>query len=187
MSTNAPADAPAAGAAPPTATTPPPALAKKGGRGKLVIVIGIVVLLIVVQVIITWLLMPKAGEAQTPAPEAKAEEKPVVAEVDTSEVNLGDFSCTNGKASPGVVLYVDLKMTAITKSSQSSTLDGMLKLHVARVRQIVNKIVRSSSIDDLNDPNLGTIKRLVREEVNRLLRKSLIQEVVVADVRIVEQ
>jgi hypothetical protein len=60
-------------------------------------------------------------------------------------------------------------------------------MHTARIRQAVNKIVRSSSLEELNDPSLGTIKRLTREEINRLLRKSYVSEVVITDVRIIEQ
>jgi flotillin len=48
--------------------------------------------------------------------------------------------------------------------------EAQVKVHTARIRQAVNKIVRSSSLEELNDPNLGTIKRLVREEINRLLK-----------------
>jgi hypothetical protein len=39
----------------------------------------------------------------------------------------------------------------------------------------------------MNDPNLGTIKRLIREEINRLLQKTYVIEVVITDVRIMEQ
>ena len=71
--------------------------------------------------------------------------------------------------------------------SQASSLKQQLEVHSARVRQLVNQIVRRSSLEDLNDPNLSTIKRLIRQEVNRLLRKSYVIEVVISDIRTMEQ
>ena len=56
-----------------------------------------------------------------------------------------------------------------------------------RVREKVNKIVRSSNLDELNDPNLGTIKRLIKEDINRLLRKTYVVEVIITDMRVMEQ
>lgn len=171
-------EAPAASSAP----APP----RRGG--KLLLILSIVGVIVTIQVVLTLLLMPKAQTEKAEPKEAqKAESEAVVDEAEHAEVNLGDFNCTNNTAAPGVVIHLDFKLTAITSPKQESTLQGLLKSHQARIRQIVGKIVRSSNLEDLNDPNLGTIKRLVREEVNRLLRKSLITEVVVIDVRHVEQ
>ena len=56
-----------------------------------------------------------------------------------------------------------------------------------RVRQAVVKVARSSNREDLEDPNLSTMKRLIREEINKVLRKSFIIEVVISDFRTMEQ
>jgi len=164
---------------------------------KLVLIIGLVALIITAQAVITYLLIPKAaatpkdpaaGDKQAAgASGAPVEEVPDVRVANSAEVSLGDFNCTNSTAAPGVVIHVDFKLYAVTTSQQASQLEQQVKSHQARVRQIVNKIVRSSSLEDLNDPNLGTIKRLVREEINRLLQKSLISEVVISDIRTMEQ
>ncbi len=171
------------------------ASAKKSG--KVVLMVGLVTLVIVVQVVATWFLMPKSMEVKDDHKSAKggtahgaaaaAEEPMDVPENDTAEVKMGEFTCTNSTASPGIIVNVSFTLTAVTTPAQASSLEAQLKAHEARVRQVVNKIVRSSSQEDLNDPNLGTIKRLVREEVNRLLRKSFLQEVVISDIRTLEQ
>ena len=59
--------------------------------------------------------------------------------------------------------------------------------HNARVRQAVLKVARSASLEDLNDPNLTTIKRQLREEINKVLRKSYVTEVVISDFKTMEQ
>jgi len=103
---------------------------------------------------------------------------------DTAEVMLGEFDSSNGTASPGSIVHVSFKIAAVTPTNLSSVLEQRLKSHQARIRQIVNTIVRSASLEELNDPNLGTIKRLIREEINRLLRKSYVNEIVITDVRV---
>ena len=51
----------------------------------------------------------------------------------------------------------------------------------------MDTIIRGAKLDELNDPELETIKRLIREDVNRLLRKDYVNRVVITDVRIIEQ
>lgn len=177
-------------AAPDVAVTAP---AKKG-KGNLVMIIGAIVVVVIVQTVLTLLLMPKTGAAK-PAEDpakvaaAKAETDETVedAENDTAETTVGDFNCTNNTAAPGVVIHLDFKMASLSSQKHASQLKDLLKSHEARVRQIVGQIVRRSTLEDLNDPNLATIRRLIKEDINRLIRKSLITDVVLIDVRTVEQ
>lgn len=168
------------------------------GRSKKKLLIGGIVLIVVaVQVVVTYLLMPhpaastdgghKAHEEKEHAPAASHDHEPEALEGDVAEVALGDFSFSNTTASPGVILHVDFKLAAVTSSKQASSLEGQVKVHTARIRQAVNRIIRSSHTDDLNDPNLGTIKRLIKEDINRLLKKTFVNEVVITDVRVMEQ
>lgn len=177
-------------AAPDTAVATP---AKKG-KGKLVMIIGAIGLVVVVQTVLTMLLMPKSAPAKPAEDAAKVaaaktaeEETSDDADNDSAETTVGDFNCTNSTAAPGVVIHLDFKMAALSNKKQASQLKDLLKSHEARVRQIVGQIVRRSPLEDLNDPNLATIRRMVKEDVNRLIRKSLITDVVLMDVRFVEQ
>jgi hypothetical protein len=102
-------------------------------------------------------------------------------------VALGDYSFSNTTAMAGSVLHVDFKLAAVSSSKQASSLEERVKTNSARIRQAVNKIVRSSNLEELNDPHLGTIKRLIKEDINRLLRKTYVNEIVITDVRIIEQ
>jgi len=164
----------------------PPKPPKKSGR--LLLIGSLVTVMILAQGVITYLLMPKAsaGKGDDLKDPAAAEQEDAAGPDDSMEVPMGDFNCTN-TATPGVVIHIDFKLSAVTTSGQGAALEGLLKSHQARVRQVVNRIVRSSKLEDLNDPALGTIKRLIREEVNRLLRKSYVTEVIISDMRTVEQ
>jgi len=157
------------------------------------------VLIISVQAVLTYFLMPKAPEPKTedpatakaaPAATPNGEDEADGASSETAEVSMGDFSCTNSTANPGMVVHINFKLIAVTAAgSPAKSLDEQLKLHAGRVRQLVGQIVRRSNREDLDDPNLSTIKRLIRQEVNRLLRnhKSHIIEVVISDITTMDQ
>jgi flagellar basal body-associated protein FliL len=174
-----------------------PAPAKKKAL-KWLLLGGIVVIVIVVQAVVTAVVLPHRSSSSDST--HKSEDKGHGTaehhgggdehqgpEGEFAEVALGDFSFSNGTAAPGVIIHVDFKLSAVASSKHASNLESQIKTHTARIRQAVNKIVRSSSLEEMNDPNLGTIKRLIREEINRLLQKTYVIEVVITDVRIMEQ
>lgn len=48
-------------------------------------------------------------------------------------------------------------------------------------------MIRSSNLEDLNDPDSYVIKRKIREEINKVLTKTLIIEVVMDKFRLMPQ
>ncbi len=174
----------------------------KPKSGKLVLIVGLVTLIIVAQAIITYVLMPKPQEPKPEDAQAAAATKAHPAgegtgggsgdekdapENETAEVAVGDFNCTNSTAAEGMVMHITFKLVAVASGAQAKALEDQLKSKNAQVRQLVNRIVRSSKMEDLDDPNMGTIKRLIRQEVNKLLRKSFIIEIVITDIRTMQQ
>lgn len=148
-----------------------------------------------VQVAVAYLLIPQpalshgkpeSGEdpSQSPDPEQ------IDLNIDTAEVNIGTFSCTNNRASTGSI-HVTFDLVAIVSAGQAANFeraaDGIKGVHKHRVRQAVIKVARSSNREDLSDPNLSTMKRLIREEINKVLQKSFIIEVVISDFKTMEQ
>ena len=57
----------------------------------------------------------------------------------------------------------------------------------ARVKQAVIEVVRKSSLTDLNDPQLSTMKRMMKEAINKVLKKSYIIETVISEYRTMTQ
>jgi flagellar basal body-associated protein FliL len=55
------------------------------------------------------------------------------------------------------------------------------------VQQAVDKVIRSSTHDELSDSNLDRIKRRIREDINKILGNSYIQEVIITEFRMMEQ
>lgn len=187
-------EAPEAEAAAGSETPPAVPFAKKWGKP---LKIGLILLLVMaVEVGATYMLMPDgSGAAGKPGSHDEGgHDAPVLAETDlhasteeTTEVDLGEFTCTNGVAAPGMVIHVDFKLVGIVARTLQTQLEETQKEHEARLRQAVIKVSRSSSLNDLNDPGLGTLKRKIREEINKVLHKSYIIEVVISDFKTIEQ
>lgn len=107
----------------------------------------------------------------------------------TVEEPLGEaFKCTNNRAK-GSVVFLNFKVTVVLKDGREAVefREALTKMYKTRVRQVIEKIARSASMDDLYDPHLSTLKRLIREEVNKVMTKSYVIEVVVNDFQMTEQ
>lgn len=126
---------------------------------------------------------PAAGEAQSAEETAGKDE---TADNDTAEEPIGDpFNCTNNQQESN--LHLRFKVVAVVKANQSVAFRDMNTAHKTRVRQAIEKIVRRAQREDLNDPNLSTLSRLMREEINKVLGKSYVIEAVIHDFSMIEQ
>ena len=56
-----------------------------------------------------------------------------------------------------------------------------------RIKESINRVIRGASIKELDDPELDTIKRRIRDEINKILNQSFVQDVIVTDFRKMDQ
>lgn len=163
-------------------------------NGKTLIIAGVVVVAMVLEAAIIFLIMPQKGadvaaseQQETEAEPADMEEEPTVTD-DMAEVLIDSFNCTNNRIAPGSVIHLSFKVVGIVRAKQKISFEESANhTHKTRVRQSIERIARSSSLEDLNDPNLSTLKRLIREETNKILGKSFVTEIVINDFRMLEQ
>ncbi len=156
---------------------------------------AIVLIVVVVPAVVIYLLLPNPpspdpshrSPAEGSAAAASHEPGGKGSHAGFADVSLGEFKISNGTAVPGLTIEIEFKLTAVTAAQQAQGLEAQVKMHTARIRQAVNSIVRNADIDELNDPKLETIQRLIHEDVNRLLRKGYVNEVTITDVTITEQ
>ena len=107
---------------------------------------------------------------------------------ESTEVTLETFMTTNNKASPGSIIHMTFRLVCIVATAQRTAFEHAAnEEHRHRVRETVLKVARSASMEDLSDPDLSSIKRLFREEINKVLRKSYVTEVVISDFKTIEQ
>ncbi|MCA9093118.1 MAG: hypothetical protein KDA68_06500 [Planctomycetaceae bacterium] len=173
--------------------TPAPAtevVAKpKSGKKKL-IVIAVIVLIVLAQLaVVYYFLLAPSGKTEEKKPEteliATAGESALG---DLVEVNIGtDFNCTNGKAHEGAVIHVNFKVVALVNKNEEVNFKDAVKAADARIKEAVMIVARQADTEALNDPNLGSIKRLIREQINKILKKSYIREIVISEYSLIER
>lgn len=119
---------------------------------------------------------------------AKGDAEEEAVEPDTVEVSIDSFSTSNSLAAPGSVIHVRFDLVVTVAEGQETTFQDLVsKSKKARVRQAVNKVARSASLEDLQDAELNVFKRQVKEEINKVLHKSYVNDVIISSFRTMEQ
>lgn len=163
----------------PAATEAAPA---KSGSFKLYLLIGgVVLILIVLQVVLFLMFFSGSEEAASEEEGATAVEEEEETE-EYVELAIGTgFNVTNTKAAPGTTINVDFKIVSLISEKDHGTFEEKLHSHDGRIHQSIMKVIRSSSLDDLSDPNLTNLRRLIREEINKILRGDFVGEIVFSE------
>ncbi|HUG90305.1 MAG TPA: flagellar basal body-associated FliL family protein [Planctomycetaceae bacterium] len=158
-----------------------PALgAPPGGKRTLLFV----ALAVIVTAVVTGLAVSMWGGGAA-RPDAEHDAEPHVS--DTIEVEIGSFNCSNNQAD-GSVVHVTFRLFATIAAGQQTAFKDVVQNRMnARVRQAVGKVIRSSSMEDLDDPDQSVARRQLKEEINKVLRKSYINEVILVDFRMLQQ
>lgn len=105
-----------------------------------------------------------------------------------TEVEVHSFSVTNTTAAADTVIHISFKVHALVAGDQEADFKSAVSSsHKVRVRESIETIFRSATMEDLKDSSLSTLKRLVREEINRVLRQSYVVSVVFNDYKTIQQ
>jgi flagellar basal body-associated protein FliL len=151
---------------------------------KTIKILGLLLVVMVVEAVgIYFVLPPPAG---TTGPEKLPTDVPDRV-IEVVEVRIDDFNCTNTHANPGGPIYVtfDLVVTVPTKQEEKFR-RAATAVHKFRLKQAVDGIIRSSSLDHLGDAELSVIKRKILNEIQKLLSVSYVNEVIISNFRLVE-
>ncbi len=147
---------------------------------------GLVVGLSLVMMAVGYFFMPESKQQEDPEMTADAEAGGVVNR-DIEELEIGQFNCTNSKVGPDVNIHINFTLSASVLAKNKQALKEAKDKYQARIRDAVNTVARSASRDDLNDPHLNTIKRSIREEINRIIHEHYIIEIVIPDWQTMER
>ena len=119
--------------------------------------VKVIVLLLVVmgvQMTVGYMLLPEpttnSMETEDEAADAMGDD-PAEDSIETVEVSLGNYNPTNSR---GVgIVHVAFDLTAILAADNEQALKAaFLETHGARIRSAVIRVIRSSNLEDLNDP-----------------------------------
>ena len=167
--------------------------ASKGLLRKPLVIVGLVLAVMAIEFVGLYFVLPhptEAAESSTAHGDSHDDHGHGNAATTTHsdvEVFIDNFNTTNTKASPGSSVHLTFKLTAVVETAHSNEFGHAVnESQKARVRDGILRVTRSATLDDLNDPNLATFKRQLREEMNKTLRKSYVIECVISDFRAME-
>ena len=167
---------------------------KKPGllANKKVKVIGLVLIVMFVEALGMYFLLPSPSVASDDIKGELASAEDGIGEdgvdVTVKEIKIGEFKTTNTIAAPGSIIHVSFTVIAMVSAENETPFDTAVnEQYNWRVKQAVSKVIRSSSLEDLNSPSQGTISRLIREEINKVLSKSYVMRVVLEPYTMMEQ
>ena len=162
---------------------PTEAAAKPGLLGRPLVLVGLLAAAMAAEFVVLYMVLPAPAPAAEHADEAEHDHGD-----ELSEVSVDAFSTTNTRAVPGGVVHVTFKLTALVPTAQVTAFEHAAnEQNNARVRQAVLKVCRATTLDDLNDPSWLTLRRQLREEVNKVLRHSYVIDMVISDFKTMEQ
>jgi len=150
-------------------------------RSKKVKTFGLLLLVMLVEAagIYVWLPDPSAKDHLD---EAQNELENVGSSIETVEVKIDEFRTTNTlAATEGSEINLTFTLAAVvSRDAEADFEEAIKKNHQYRVRQAVERVCRNATAQDLHDPELGTIKRLMKEEINKVLDTSYIIVVIIS-------
>lgn len=173
--------------------------AKSGGgmMGKLMIA-GFMGAVIATECLLAYLFIPTPDEVAALAEENMAKKLPSSLAADElsatqderkdmAEVQLGDYSLTISERNSSTALRADFTLAGIVLAPDESAFTNLMEKNAARFREIVLYEFRNSEREDLDDPQLGLIKRRILERSNNLFGKPILKGVMFPDFSYIEQ
>ena len=162
--------------------------AAKSGLVKVAALVGL--LMTVEAGVLFFLLSGSSAAADEAGQEATAAIADGHAEVaagsDLVEVELEPgFSVTNSTADLGTLVHVNFDLVcAVAGPNQAAFSTAVNDAYKNRLRQVITEIVRSASLEELQDPDLNQLKRRIREDLNKTLQHSFVVEVIVPKIQV---
>ena len=106
-----------------------------------------------------------------------------------AEIPLGDFKYVFNQGrvpalSAGKLHIMQLEATALTSDHrETSWVEDTFIRYKNRVQTVVDTVARSATSDEIDEPGLHTFRNRIRTEVNSVIGRKGIEEVVVSDSR----
>lgn len=94
-----------------------------------------------------------------------------------TEIEVAD--CRPSNMVSGKFVTFHLRVSALVLTQDSERVEKMIRSKQARLEQGVNTVIRRAQPDHLTEPDLGTLRRRLKHEFNRVLgEEGLVKEVI---------
>jgi hypothetical protein len=153
---------------------------------------------IAVECLLAYLFIPSPDEVAALAEENMTKKLPASLATDeisaeqeesknTVEIPLGDYNLTIPQRNSNSALRADFTLAGTVLASDESTFANLMEKHPARFREAVLYEFRNSEREDLDEPELGLIKRRILERSNKLFGKPILKTLMIPDFSYIEQ
>ena len=147
-----------------------------GSRSKLrKALITLAILIVAGQGVGIYVLMTKSN--------ADVDEVEAPVAVETSEVSLESFNCTNNVAVAGADTNINLSLVVTIADENLTDFNTANDKRPASIRQAVLEVLRSATQDELQEYKLPTMKRRIKQQINTVLEKDWVEDVVIPEFR----
>jgi len=166
------------------ADEPTPLSPKRGGRSRFMPMVIVAALMIGEGIAIYYLanlLSPDPASATAAALDAAARENEIERnQGDLAEVDIADCRPTNKMS--GKLITVKLHVSALVRRGDVERATRLVAEREGRLRDRINFVIRSIEIKHLNEPDLQTIKRLLKKEFDHVFDDAtLVREVLITE------
>ena len=150
--------------------------------------IGLV--LMVAEAVVLWMMLGGSSEEESAEDVAAAQIaeglQDITAASDLVEVAFDPaFAVTNATADLGTLVHVNFELVAGVAGKNEATFREAVEVNYRnRLRQAIGEIVRSASLEDLQDPDLNQLKRRIKEDLNKTLQSSYVVEVIIPKMQV---
>ncbi len=95
-----------------------------------------------------------------------------------TEVELCEVDAFNRKE--GKLHVYSMKLSAMVAAEDAESVAAFVEARAASISDRVQLVIRSADPQHLNDPSLEMVKRQIKQELNNLIGKELIEELLVS-------
>lgn len=147
---------------------------------KMIIVMGCVLLIEAGAVSLFWIMRggPEPAEATAPIEDTQEYSREGLVEIQLAETFQVDNYMKGSSARTMVTLEVFATyLEGDGETSNVEKVTGLVEKHRSEIRDRIRTIVASAKPNDLTDPNLEVIKRIIKSEVEKVIGEGYVQEI----------
>jgi hypothetical protein len=142
-------------------------------------------------VLVALMILRLAGDGKQAAVKPEPKKEKPVDPILHPEIELGSFKITTtslqrmavGNADERIhILQFDASVM-VQNGPQTQRVEKAFSRYEKRLQATVDSVTRNASQDELDDPNLDSLRGKIRKNVNRLLGGNVVDDVVVSDFR----
>lgn len=149
---------------------------------------GLLVLVMTAQFVMLFYLFGQSGDSEIDPNDPDILNAETLDDTNVVEVDIiPQFNCTNSLSDQGQSIHFSFSLCVEVPENLKEQFTLAKKGHKNRIRQAVVTIIRNAGVEELDDPSFSTIKRQIREDINKILNQNYVTSVIITAPRKIVQ